>query len=612
MVNPVLLDKYIWEWDRIPYTMLRRALNILKASAGEDRIDKWILSNEEWLRNVDSPHWKHGLVTLTNADIVFPNSTLFDTHRIIRRPDSLPGFEVLCDLREPQITIQPSTDAFKKVFNIMTGGLLNNLDWANIFVAGGMALGTLVSVQTPDLHPDVDVREPYKSSDIDIYIYGLSAADATAKIRSVYNTFRFNVAGTGTQTLMVKNSKTITFYATWPTRRIQIVLKLVESPKHVLLNFDLDICAIGWDGSDVWMLPRTARALETGSNVFTMNLIHGHYLSERRASQRQRIFKYANKANHNIRFHHTALTLPSIGIWPSNTTLLRRETPRDGDSSTLGLDIKKRAKDIRRWTEERYEIFKLFRVNGRLRYSDLDDAQPSRGFLTGFTMFMRHVSYWEIALRDKLNVKNKTWAYEDTYEDNPDDSRRRGSRWDETFHLDTFIDSINRSNRKEIQNWLQTDTTQRLERHGVTHGDELEDAQRTTSASRLDHLLDSAHDIKIPLLLPCDFATYANEVVNQMLRRPILEVAVPDVHPEPSDQGLFIWRIAHDLMWQQEDRKIDELFEVLLAFRRVNSPIEDDEDQQTQKLIEELSRRDVRASGADEFKSFRRWIAQDA
>ncbi|KAJ7429213.1 hypothetical protein B0H11DRAFT_1769303, partial [Mycena galericulata] len=536
-----------------------------------------ILSNEEWLRNVDSPHWKHGLVTLTNADIVFPNSTLFDTHRIIRRPDSLPGFEVLCDLREPQITIQPSTDAFKKVFNIMTGGLLNNLDWANIFVAGGMALGTLVSVQTPDLHPDVDVREPYKSSDIDIYIYGLSAADATAKIRSVYNTFRFNVAGTGTQTLMVKNSKTITFYATWPTRRIQIVLKLVESPKHVLLNFDLDICAIGWDGSDVWMLPRTARALESMSSGLFW---HGYGLR----------------------------ILPSYVASLNSSDKIGRETPRDGDSSTLGLDIKKRAKDIRRWTEERYEIFKLFRVNGRLRYSDLDDAQPSRGFLTGFTMFMRHVSYWEIALRDKLNVKNKTWAYEDTvcFDSFP------LSRWDETFHLDTFIDSINRSNRKEIQNWLQTDTTQRLERHGVTHGDELEDAQRTTSASRLDHLLDSAHDIKIPLLLPCDFATYANEVVNQMLRRPILEVAVPDVHPEPSDQGLFIWRIAHDLMWQQEDRKIDELFEVLLAFRRVNSPIEDDEDQQTQKLIEELSRRDVRASGADEFKSFRRWIAQDA
>ncbi|KAJ7455037.1 hypothetical protein B0H11DRAFT_2324718 [Mycena galericulata] len=64
-----------------------------------------------------------------------------------------------------------------------------------------------------------------------------------------------------------------------------------------------------------------------------------------------------------------------------------------------------------------------------------------------------------------------------------------------------------------------------------------------------------------------------------MSRGPILELAVPDVHPEQSDQGHFIWRIAHDLMWQQEDRKIDELFEVLLAFRRVNSPIVDDEDQ---------------------------------
>lgn len=164
-----------------------------------------------------------------------------------------------------------------------------------------MALGSLVSC----CNHNWDVGERWSSSDIDVYVYGLSASEATTKIRSIYETFRSNLSNRiHMPTLAVRNSKTITFYTSYPLRRIQIVLKLVESPKDVLLNFDLDICAVGWDGSKVWMLPRAARALESssiviphaytdlhyaaGSNVFTMHLIRGHYLSERRASQPQR------------------------------------------------------------------------------------------------------------------------------------------------------------------------------------------------------------------------------------------------------------------------------------------------------------------------------------
>lgn len=92
--------------------------------------------------------------------------------------------------------------------------------------------------------------------------------------------------------------------AKYPIKRIQIVLKLVKNPKEVLLNFDLDPCSLGFDGFEVWLLPRAARALESklspkkppaksnnrkaGYSLFTMDLIHGHYLGERRASQESR------------------------------------------------------------------------------------------------------------------------------------------------------------------------------------------------------------------------------------------------------------------------------------------------------------------------------------
>jgi hypothetical protein len=199
------------------------------------------------------------------------------------------------------ISIQPSVEAFKRTFERMSDGLLKNLDWSNLVVAGGLVLGALVSVDTPNGDPNA--AERWKSSDIDVYVHGLSPREANEKIKHLFETFSANLPP-GTPALVVRNSKTITFYARYPLRRIQIVLKLVKSPKAVLLNFDLDICAMGWDGEQVWMLPRAARALESmlspffvmplpdlsvaGCNVFTMNLIQGHYLSERRASQSQR------------------------------------------------------------------------------------------------------------------------------------------------------------------------------------------------------------------------------------------------------------------------------------------------------------------------------------
>lgn len=71
------------------------------------------------------------------------------------------------------------------------------------------------------------------------------------------------------------------------------------------MNFDLDPCSLGFDGRELWLLPRAARALQSeklvhygipyeidigtaGYTVFTMDLVHGHYLGQRRASQESR------------------------------------------------------------------------------------------------------------------------------------------------------------------------------------------------------------------------------------------------------------------------------------------------------------------------------------
>ena len=167
-------------------------------------------------------------------------------------------------------------------------------------VAGGMALATLLHVDTAKDNGHI------RDHDIDLYIYGLSPADANRKAEEIHDVWAHNLPeyeedGRLNERLVVKNAKTINLLSTYPNRRIQIVLKLLPSPTDVLLNFDLDACAIGYNGLEVFMLPRCARAIETGYSVFTMDLIWGHHLCDRRATQEARIFKYADRG-FGIRF----------------------------------------------------------------------------------------------------------------------------------------------------------------------------------------------------------------------------------------------------------------------------------------------------------------------
>ncbi|KAJ7255346.1 hypothetical protein C8J57DRAFT_1518279 [Mycena rebaudengoi] len=601
----MILRSYVWRWHRIPYPTLCRALLRLSsedvgsqpgnaAQPLEDspkNIDEWVLLNEKWLRDVEQAQWQHGLVTLDDADIVFPKSILTESARTISRPVDLPGHGILCEARASQISIQPSVEAFKRKFEGMSDGLLKNLDWSNLFVAGGIVLGTLLSVDTPEGRPSSISQ--WKMSDIDIYVYGLSATKANEKIEQLYDVFCSNLPP-GTRTLVVKNSKTITFYAHYPLRRIQIVLKLIKSPRDVLLNFDLDICAVGWDGSQVWLLPRAVRALETGYNVFTMNLIQGHYLSERRASQPQR-----------------------LPLW--------RKSVR---GENLCLEIPLLSENARAWTKRRHlTVLRNIGLN-RMHYSDLEDVDENQdprsvNCLTGFTLFMRHVALWEMGQRKEVIIEEDNRAfnsYEDSYYEDGSQAITQ-YKWDSAFTLAGFRSHIKKQNANEMAVWFENGFG-RLRKHGVKEGSEL-DTRSMTCASTLKLLMNSKHDIVLPVLLPCDFAVYTNDLVAQVqhvhgleekniLMRAVKGYQFPD-HPEKDKEGLFKWRIRSELMWQQLDRRVDEVFEALQAFRRVNEGLAiGEEDSQAWRLSKELSRREAHPASGNEFDSFARWVGKNA
>ena len=279
---------------RTPYQLLRKFLTLPETLAEKDRrfvdIDEAVIRNEQYIRSRDSNQDGRYLVPLEHLSEMLSGVPQDDRPVSFKRKDPPKGgLEFLDEVRQRELSIQPSSSSFCTVFERITRGALRGLDWNNVFVAGGMALTTLLHTD-PSKDDDRAVRDP----DIDIYIYGLGPEDANRKVEEIHDIWVRSLPATA-QRLVVKSAKTINLLSDYPHRRLQIILKLLASPTDVLLNFDLDACAIGFDGSRVLMLPRCARAIETGYSVFTMDLVWGHHLSERRASQEVRIFKYADR-----------------------------------------------------------------------------------------------------------------------------------------------------------------------------------------------------------------------------------------------------------------------------------------------------------------------------
>ncbi|KAJ7148273.1 hypothetical protein C8R46DRAFT_1044821 [Mycena filopes] len=559
-----------------PYTTWSQYIRIFSDS----NIDEWILLNEKWLHESGPRDWQVGMVTLDNAFEVFPNSHLNRDHsaRLIHRFETLPGYQIMCHEREDHVCIQPSTDAFQRSFELISAGLLNTLDWNNVIVAGGIVLGALVNTDCNDeshLHPS----SGWEMSDVDVYIHGLSPSEANRKVQHIFDTFRGNLPP-HMRTLAIRNAKTITLYADYPLRRIQIVLKLAKNPRDILLNFDLDICAMGWDGSNVWMLPRAARALE----------IHGHYLSDRRASQLHRVFKYAEKGY-------------GLRILPSYMRSLTQRSPRmDNDAVPLNLSVLE--EDARIWVED------TFGQDG-FHVPRLPAPRTSLSLRSGFTWLMRRVLSHQRMSPPIEGAFPEQNAFESTsYEDACEYAPRLQYQWNEAFNHARFRTHLMRSNIDDVDEWIRKESPSQLHRLGIKCSDDLSRAQRMTFASTAKDLLADKNDIRLLVLLPVDFAIYANELVAECMVGAGLDEAYV-LEPFSSGNsteldGLFWWTIGGHLMWQQFDRRIDELFEVLYAFRRATYPLHGGF--QYERFCAELSRRNVGPSET-EFGMFRKWIS---
>ncbi|KAF8311766.1 hypothetical protein DL93DRAFT_2168872 [Clavulina sp. PMI_390] len=519
------------------------------------------------------------------------------------------------------------------MFNIITNGLLNGLDWSNIFLAGGIVLSTLLCTSEADI-------DKYISSDIDVYIHGLDPVAANKKIQHIFDVWKSNLPPSCREkTLVVRNSRTITFFSEYPVKRVQVVLKLVRNPKEVLLNFDLDICAMGYDGTSLKMLPRAARALETGYNVFTMDLIQGHYLGERRASQESRVFKYADKG-YGIRI------LPPyvdslVETFPTGSGMHHNNDRSEGEPYAPNLD--EAAARATKWTQQAIKNYASYGswlpkkdvpefTHGMLEERSIVTSEPGeRSCLTSFELLMRHVELWREKVRGRITILKEEWAT-NNYDVGPtgyDDSPVY--TWGKDFSLESFKRVLEDYNAKDYRGF-EASYDEIMQSEDAPEEQDLEaigKTRRSSFAADVSTLLNPEGDIILLFFASPGFADFADGLVKKALEENTLPLPKEDV-----DEGKIIkvlesytridgdgaeipmemlkWRINAIVGWQQIDRRIDEVFEILWSFYRAFGEVRLPSPDINRKFFTEVGRRAIRPTPTDEYAGFGRWVLRGA
>ena len=146
----------------------------------------------------------------------------------------------------------PSKQEFLKRFKIFTNDQLEGWDdWENMIVIGGAVSNCLFDIPIEYIGRESEYFHDvaYKTSDIDIYCFGISDEEFFKKLWSFYNFLLHKHNSQGReQVLVFKTPHTVTFVTEYPNRQIQFVLGKWESMEHLLLEPDVDCSCFGYQG----------------------------------------------------------------------------------------------------------------------------------------------------------------------------------------------------------------------------------------------------------------------------------------------------------------------------------------------------------------------------
>ncbi|XRM43420.1 hypothetical protein ABZX51_006597 [Aspergillus tubingensis] len=185
--------------------------------------------------------------------------------------------------------VVPTLNEFRKNFNVFSEGALSDMDWSNVVVAGSAVVTCLLPVPEKYRDSKRSLREYYHekiapASDVDMFLYGLDEAQAIEKIKQIEDKVK-NAILYETTTVRTKNA--ITIVSQYPTRHVQIVLRIYKSISEILTGFDVDCSCAAFDGKQVFVSPRALASYITQINTID--------LSRRSPSYENRLSKYSHR-----------------------------------------------------------------------------------------------------------------------------------------------------------------------------------------------------------------------------------------------------------------------------------------------------------------------------
>ncbi|KAI0668109.1 ankyrin [Trametes maxima] len=166
-----------------------------------------------------------------------------------------------------------SLDEFKQNWAIFSEGSLSQLaDWSNVVAAGGSVQACLQPVPDSAKASKRAMRKyfhnnAFPTSDVDLFLHGLTPEQAEAKMQTIYEAVRDSVPWDVT---CVRTKHTVSIHSQYPYRSVQIVLRLYSSPAEILAGFDVDAPCCLFDGERVWANPRAIVAMMRQCNTVDM------------------------------------------------------------------------------------------------------------------------------------------------------------------------------------------------------------------------------------------------------------------------------------------------------------------------------------------------------
>lgn len=224
--------------------------------------------------------------------------------------------------------VVPTLGEFQNNFALFTEGALSELDWSNVVAAGSAVVTSLLPVPEKYRKSKRGLRQYYHeefapASDVDLFLFGLTEKQAIEKIKHIEDKIKNTILY---ETTTIRSKNAITIASQYPTRHVQIVLRIYNSVAEILTGFDVDCSCAAYDGRQVYASPRAIASYITQVNQID--------LTRRSPSYENRLSKYSHRGFEVFwpQLDRSKVDPVSIHRYPSLITIIGHKAYRRKDN----------------------------------------------------------------------------------------------------------------------------------------------------------------------------------------------------------------------------------------------------------------------------------------